>query len=286
MCRFALYLGPDLPIASLITEPSNSIIHQSFHSAEREEPLNGDGFGLCWYVEGHERPALFKDVSPAWNNLNLHELARVTHTTALLAHVRAATAGLPVTQLNCHPFVDGPISFMHNGTLAGFARLRKRIIHEISEEAFARIQGSTDSEYLFAIFLDALGVERHAGKEGLDALSAALEQTVATAERLRRAIGEETPSRLNLVACDGRVAVACRFVSDGNLPAHSLYVQQGERYGRVGAHVRMEAPGESHAALVLASEPLSDNTGWRAISPGHLVELEAGRPWRERPLAL
>ena len=49
MCRFALYLGPDIPIASLVTEPANSIIHQSFHSHLREEPLNGDGFGLAWY---------------------------------------------------------------------------------------------------------------------------------------------------------------------------------------------------------------------------------------------
>ncbi len=50
MCRFALYLGSPIHVSSLITDPANSIIHQSFHSHEREEPLNGDGFGLAWYV--------------------------------------------------------------------------------------------------------------------------------------------------------------------------------------------------------------------------------------------
>ena len=50
MCRFALYLGSELTVSRLVTEPSNSIIHQSFHNLERTEPLNGDGFGLAWYV--------------------------------------------------------------------------------------------------------------------------------------------------------------------------------------------------------------------------------------------
>jgi hypothetical protein len=49
MCRFAMYLGPTLTLDSLIMRPSNSIVHQSFHSHERSEPLNGDGFGVAWY---------------------------------------------------------------------------------------------------------------------------------------------------------------------------------------------------------------------------------------------
>ncbi len=42
MCRFAVYLGEEITISSLVTEPSYSILHQSFYSHEREEPLNGD----------------------------------------------------------------------------------------------------------------------------------------------------------------------------------------------------------------------------------------------------
>ncbi|MCB1034925.1 MAG: class II glutamine amidotransferase, partial [Acidobacteria bacterium] len=104
MCRFALYLGDEILVSSLVTEPSNSIIHQSFHSHLREEPLNGDGFGVAWYIPGGTEPAVFKEVNPAWNSLNLHSLARVTRSHCLMAHVRAASPGLPVTQLNCHPF--------------------------------------------------------------------------------------------------------------------------------------------------------------------------------------
>ena len=64
MCRFALYLGPPITLGSLVTEPAHSIIHQSFESRERE-PLNGDGFGVAWYVrELSPRPATFRAISP------------------------------------------------------------------------------------------------------------------------------------------------------------------------------------------------------------------------------
>ena len=98
MCRFALYLGSPILVSALVTEPTHSIIKQSFKSREREEPLNGDGFGIAWCApEICDEPAIFKDVTPAWNNVNLANLARVTRTSCLLAHVRAATPELPVT---------------------------------------------------------------------------------------------------------------------------------------------------------------------------------------------
>lgn len=92
MCRFVLYHGPPITLGSLVTEPENSLIHQSYQSRERAEPLNGDGFGLAWYApELSAAPALFRSISPAWNNANLLSLARVVRSHCILAHVRAAT---------------------------------------------------------------------------------------------------------------------------------------------------------------------------------------------------
>ena len=54
MCRLMLYLGPETRLSSLIVEPRHSLIRQSVHSEEREEPLNGDGFGIGWYASEHE----------------------------------------------------------------------------------------------------------------------------------------------------------------------------------------------------------------------------------------
>src|SRR3990167_5922199 len=71
MCRFIAYLGPRLPLDALVTRPRNSLIHKSFHSEEREEPLNGDGFGLAWWKPDISlEPALFRSLTPAWSNRN------------------------------------------------------------------------------------------------------------------------------------------------------------------------------------------------------------------------
>ena len=78
MWRFTLYLGPPMRVAALLFEPEHSLIRQSTHSRERSEPLNGDGFGLGWYVpEIGPEPAVFRSITPAWNNRNLASLAHV-----------------------------------------------------------------------------------------------------------------------------------------------------------------------------------------------------------------
>lgn len=282
MCRFALYLGEPIRISSLVTEPENSIIHQSFHATLRKEPLNGDGFGLAWYAGGASlAPAFFKDVSPAWNNQNLLELARVTETSCLLAHVRAATPGLAVTRLNCHPFGWGPVAFMHNGTVGGFARLRRRLRESLSDAAESQLQGTTDSEHLFAVFRDRYESLGEAGP--LERMVEAVRATVRDVETLRRELGVEEPSYLNLALTDGRRAVATRFVSGEAGEAHTLYVSSGQRYLCRDGVCHMEH-GDSRAALI-CSEPLSDQQSWRKVPVNHLVTVDEELSVDMQPMA-
>lgn len=273
MCRFALYLGSDITISSLVTEPTNSIIHQSFHSHEREEPLNGDGFGIAWYAEGQGTPAVFKDITPAWNNLNLLDLARVTHTSCLLAHVRAASPGFPVQRLNCHPFSWGPFAFMHNGTVGGFPKIRRALLEILSEEAFAAVQGSTDSEHVFGLIIDqyksAIKKERP-----LAAMETAIRMAIGRIEELRHHAGVDEPSLLNLAISDGHRAVVSRFVSQESRQANTLYVHSGARYVCEEGLCRMKPRSEEARAVVVASEPLSDDAGWNPVPPNHLVVVD------------
>ena len=126
MCRFVAYLGPPLRLDLLVTRPVHSLIHQSYESQERAEPLNGDGFGVGWFVPGAgAEPAVFRSISPAWNNRNLLDIARVSESPCIFAHVRAASPGLPVIETNCHPFREGSFLFMHNGYVGGFERVRR-----------------------------------------------------------------------------------------------------------------------------------------------------------------
>jgi len=282
MCRFALYLGEDITLSSLVTDPVHSILHQSFHSHEREEPLNGDGFGIAWYAEGAAEPAVLKEVHPAWNSRNLRSVARVTKSHCLLAHIRAASPGLPVTQLNCHPFSWGRLSFMHNGTVGGFLRIKHRLVSELEESTFLELEGSTDSEHVFALVKEAWAAA--AGRPPLERLALALRRGVERVEALRRDAGVKEPSLLNLVLCDGERAVVSRYVSDPGHRANTLYVHSGHRYLCEGGVCRMCEAGEDSGAVIVSSEPLSKDEGWERVPVNHLVLVEQNlgvgvEPW-------
>ena len=281
MCRFVLYLGAPLALDLLITKPANSLIHQSFH-AEMRQPLNGDGFGIAWYPHGAKfgpEPAIFRAVTPAWNNLNLFNLARVTQSECILAHVRAASPGMPVTESNCHPFVYGPFSFMHNGGVARFHRIKRSLISRLSDEAYHSVVGSTDSAHLFALFLDEWATSKQ--QDPLLRISEALQMTVEITIGLLREHGITEESQLNLAVADGRHAVACRFTTGDVKHATTLYWHEGKRYvcrkgvvymvDPVTDTEALDAPGDRTDTVIIASEPLSDDFGWEVVAPNSMV---------------
>ncbi len=276
MCRFTLYLGPSIALSSLITEPTHSLIRQSFESTEREEPLNGDGFGVAWYVPGMSPdPAAFRSISPAWSNRNLLELSRVIKTHCVLAHVRAATPGLPVTETNCHPFTHGPFAFMHNGDVGGFATMRRRIVADLSDNSFDAMLGTTDSEHLFAMFLDEHSAVA-AGPSTSESLTVALERTLQRIAALTREYKIDHISYLNLAVSDGRHAVACRCSTDPRQRADTLYVHSGRRYVCEGGVCRMIEPTDGGGrTVIISSEPLSEDAGWAEVPFNHLVIVGA-----------
>ncbi len=282
MCRFVLYMGPSITLDLLTTRPTYSIVRQSFQARMRVEPLNGDGFGVAWYVpELTDEPAVFRSIQPAWNNQNLKNLARVTQSPVILAHVRAATSGLGVSEANCHPFTAGRLAFMHNGSIGGWQRLKRSFLQRLSDEAFHQIGGTTDSEHVFALFCDFLKEIDAASQT--ERMARALEATIRAVVAHTEAIGAEKRTLLNLVVSDGERAVASRFTSrTGDAP--SLYVHTGERYVCEDGECGMTVPQGAHHALLVASEPLTDEPGWAAVPRNHLLLIEPDLTLQYRPL--
>ena len=276
MCRFTLYMGPEIRLSKLITEPDHSIIHQSYQAREREEPLNGDGFGIAWYAHQFSpHPAVFKEVQPAWSSLNLLNLAPVSKSTCVMAHVRAASPGLPVHQLNCHPFSVGRLAFMHNGEVAGFADSRRAMKRELSDAAYDRILGSTDSEVLFAGLLDRLGDPD--GETDLETMAQVVAAVIANAEEHAAAVNSDETAFLNLALSDGRKAVLSRYVTPGSgHEPQSLYIHRGARYKCEDGVCYME-PAESagERSVIISSEPISGDPGWEAIEENTLVLIDS-----------
>jgi ergothioneine biosynthesis protein EgtC len=273
MCRFVLYMGPAITLDQLTTQPEHSIIHQSYQARLREEPLNGDGFGISWYVpEISPEPALFRSIKPAWNNQNLLHLARVCRSSVILAHVRAST-GTAVSEPNCHPFNAGKFSFMHNGSVEEFRKIKRELVSQLSDESFLAIQGTTDSEHLFALFRDHWS--KHAGSEPLEAMAAAIKDTIANVNRLTAKVGADDLSFLNMAVCDGERAVVSRYATQ-DCPAPSLWLWTGKQYlCRDGVCQMLDGPGRE--AVIVSSEPLTADATWQEVPLQHLVLIDSNR---------
>ena len=156
MCRLMAYKGTPIIIDNLLYQPKNSLINQSINAREIEEPLNGDGFGVGWYVpEVNDEPVTFVSVNPAWNNRNLRNLAPKIKTNCMLAHVRAASVG-DVSESNCHPFQYKNILMAHNGGIEEFSKVKRSIREPLTNELYNWIKGQTDSEHIFAVLLNNL----------------------------------------------------------------------------------------------------------------------------------
>ena len=140
MCRFVAYLGEPILAEDLLTKPENSLIHQSYHAKEMDEPLNGDGFGMGWYHKQiRAEPGLFKSITPAWNNDNLKINAGIIKSNCFFAHIRAATEG-GISLENSHPFRYNQYLMMHNGGIHNFKEIKRDLINKLSNHYYQWIE--------------------------------------------------------------------------------------------------------------------------------------------------
>ena len=257
MCRLIAYCGPPIPLENIVITPSHSLVVQSQVAEEAKLAVNGDGFGLAWYA-GHDRaaltdvpnsmPALYKEIMPAWANPNLLHICRAVRSGLFLAHVRASTFGGASYQ-NCHPFTHGRWSFVHNGQIGGFERLRRDMENLLPDDLFQARLGITDSELVF-LLLVANGLEV--------CTETACRATIDQIESLHRQKAIKQPIRLTFVLADGSRLFGCRFSSDDNAP--TLYMSN-----------KLD-----HGGYAFASEPLDSAPGhWSMIGEGSFVSLDA-----------
>jgi glutamine amidotransferase len=277
MCRFLCYVGPEVLLADLLYRPKNSLILQSYKSRERKERLNGDGFGVGWYAPpeshiGSPTPCLFTSITPAWNNQNLRRLSEHVKSARFFAHVRAASPGMRVCETNCHPFQNGRYLWMHNGTIEGFWQIRRRLRESLPDRLYNIIEGTTDSEHAFAVFLNLLGDldSTHSANE----LGHALIETVHQLERWTSETGSTAPSYYNFAVTDGRYVAVVRYVSDPKLEPASLYYSAKGKYQCIDGECQFADCATCERSIVIASERLNENdSDWIRVAPNHLLTL-------------
>lgn len=282
MCRLMAYKGTPIIIDKLLYQPKNSLINQSFHAREIEEPLNGDGFGIGWYVpELNYEPITFVSVNPAWSNRNLRNLAPKIKTDCMIAHVRAASVG-DVSESNCHPFQYKNMLMAHNGGVEDFTKIKRHLRNPLSDDLYNWIKGQTDSEHLFAFLLHELFTTHKSVSP--EAVVDAFEHTFTELKKLMTAHGITEPAYLNMVVTNGLFLVGTRYCTDPKEEPLTLYHSEGSRFVVEDGITRMEAPEDNDHAVLVVSEKLSDDPNWTMIPANHFVIVEQTLNVRIRPI--
>jgi predicted glutamine amidotransferase len=254
MCRWMAYSGDPILADDLLFRPVHSIIDQSLHSRMGATTTNGDGFGIGWYSEGGAKPAVFKSIDPAWNDMNLREIAGRIRTPLLFAHIRAST-GTPVQRSNCHPFRHGQWLWMHNGAIRGFHEVKRDLLMAVDPSLYPDIEGSTDSETLFFLAL-TFGLT--------DDPFAAVARAVGLVEKTGREHGVEYPIQMTVATSDGESVWAFRYSSEGQ--SRSLFFSTDVVALRQ-LHPDVEIlRGLGAETRLVVSEPLGDLQGaWNEV---------------------
>lgn len=273
MCRFLVYRGREVLLSDLLTRSEQSLIRQSFKAQEREEPLNGDGFGVGWYAHDIDPvPGVFTSTRPAWSNRNLRRLAEKIRSTCIFAHVRAASPGSPVTEANCHPFQYERFLWMQNGVMPEFKRVQRRLRNRLADEFYNMIQGTTDTEHAFALFLHKL--RKHLDDYNTEILQKTLIKTIRDLVKLHHDSDSADPAFFNFALTDGHNILASRCVSDTSVEPQTLYIAQGRQFISTEQGYDMTPADGRVEAVILASEPLTtDREDWTPIPANHLVTV-------------
>ena len=211
MCRLIGYRGKtNILLSELVEKPENSLIKQSLKTKLGKKGINADGFGISWYNQDiDDTPGIFKSTQPAWNDGNLKHICNKISSNCFLGHVRASTVG-DVTINNCHPFSHLKYSFIHNGTIKHFEKIRRPLLNVLDEKLFYRIKAQTDSEHLFFLIMHFLlnDAEQSLEQSILKAFSWVIEN--------QHQEDEEHFSKLNIIITDGNNIIATRFTSKNN----------------------------------------------------------------------
>ena len=253
MCRlFGLHAGTT-PVAAtfwLIDAP-DSLSAQSHH--------NPDGAGIGVFgADG--KATVSKQPIAAWEDTQFASAARDLRGTTFVAHVRYASTG-DHTLANTHPFEQDGRLFAHNGVVQGLAELDRRLA---DLGASGLVGGETDSERVFALITAETSRRDGDLAEGLTAAVTWISDRLPV-------------YALNLVLTTATDLWALRYPA-----THELHVLPrpaggtGTSRGLEAATSRIHARSPHLAgrpSVIIASEQMDDDTGWRPLEPGELVHV-------------
>lgn len=180
MCRHLGWLGDPVSVASLVLEPANGLLVQSYAPRRQKHGLmNADGWGVGFFSSDvpDGTPRRWRSATPLWGDASFASMAPALRGGCIVAAVRSASIGMPIEATASAPFTDGTWLLSHNG-------LVDRAVLPLSRHA----ESTNDSALLAALIFE----------RGLDRLADTLAEVAAA----------DPNARLNILAGNGSRLIA------------------------------------------------------------------------------
>lgn len=176
MCRHIGWLGAPRSLASLMLDPPQGLLVQSYAPRRQKHGLmNADGWGAGFFDD--RLPRRWRSDKPLWGDASFASVAPALRSGCVVAAVRSATIGMPIEPSASAPFTDGQWLLSHNGVV-------DRAVLPLTGDAESTVDSAVLAALIFSRGMDALG------------------QTVAE-------VGDLDPNaRLNILAANGSRMVA------------------------------------------------------------------------------
>jgi glutamine amidotransferase len=246
--------GPNRVAATFwLLEAPDSLARQS-----RREP---DGTGLGYY-DADGTPRVEKQPLAAYQDTAFAYEAREACSRTFIAHIRYASTGAIAPQ-NTHPFEQEGRLFAHNGVIGDLPALEA----ELGENGMANVHGETDSERFFALITREIA----ATGDVTDGIISAANWVAANVPVYA----------LNVILITATDLWALRYPD-----THDLYVLERRAGGPSGRRhldhasargsIRVRCADLARTpSVVVATEPMDEAPGWRALSSGDLLHVDS-----------
>ena len=265
MCRlYGFRATESTKVECSLVHAQNALLVQSRRDRAGESHIHG--WGVAAY-EDHT-PIWDRQAWAAYHGEHFRRAAARIYAQTVLAHVRKATVGPPSID-NTHPFVDKHLSFIHNGTVPGFAAMRERMLTMMTDAHRNAIQGDTDSEHVFRLLL-SIWAEAPA-KPLVAIVRETIGQVLAWCEEFRPG----APIGLNIMLTDGAELVGTRL---GRTLFHARRdgIHDCEICGFPHVH---HQPEEAYRAIIVASEPITHEL-WNEVPDRSIYRVSSDLDWR------
>jgi predicted glutamine amidotransferase len=226
-------------------------------SLAEQSRRNPDGYGIATY-DAAGAPRVDKRPAAAYEDELFAREAKERESPTFVAHVRYASTGA-VTLANTHPFEQHGRVFAHNGYIGDLPTLESRL-----GEHRRLVGGDTDSERFFALITRE--IEARDGDVGAG-IAAAARWIAQTLPMYSLNCVLATPSELwSLRYPDSHRLMMLERASGG--PTGIRHLDAASAAGTV--RIRSGALS-TRASVIVASEQMDEDPGWRMLESGELV---------------